>query len=77
MSNVTKTSSLTSSNFWNNLASVVVGIVLAFFTPDLVLSDTVSAEVANLVAAIRSANWGGVALIVFNLGNILYHLFRK
>lgn len=72
-----KASSLTSSNFWNNAASVAVGILLAFFTPDLALSETISGEVSGLVAAVKAANWGGVALIVFNLGNILYHLFRK
>lgn len=72
-----KTSPLASTNFWTNIVTIIVGVALAFFTPDLDVSGTVSAEVTNVVAAIKAANYGALITALFNLGNILWHLFKK
>lgn len=79
MSNTTTTpkSSLQSSNFWTNIITVAVGVLLAVVTPDFDLSQQVSGEVTGLVTAIKTANYGMLVTVLFNLGNILYHLFRK
>lgn len=77
MSNEVKKTALQSANFWTNVATVVVGVVLAFFTPDLPTSGEISGEVANIVGAIKTANYGLLITALFNVGNILFHLFKK
>lgn len=76
MSNVSKTS-LQSSNFWTNIVTAAIGVLLAFVTPDLPTASEISGEVAGLIAAIKTANYGLLITALFNIGNVLYHLFRK
>ena len=76
MSNVSKTS-LQSSNFWTNIVTAAIGVLLAFFTPDLPTAGEISGEVASLIATIKTANYGLLITALFNIGNVLYHLFRK
>ena len=76
MSNVSKTS-LQSSNFWTNIVTAAIGVLLAVFTPDLPTAGEISGEVANLIPAIKTANYGLLITALFNIGNVLYHLFRK
>lgn len=73
----TKKSPLQSSNLWTNIGTIVVAVILAFLSPDLNASGQISGEVANVVSAIKAANYGLLITALFNLGNIIYHLFRK
>jgi hypothetical protein len=77
MANEVVKSSLGSSNMWTNIGTIIVAIILSFLTPDLPTAAQLGAEIQGVIAAIKAANYGLIITAVFNLGNILYHIFKK
>ncbi|MCB0707418.1 MAG: hypothetical protein KDC34_19010 [Saprospiraceae bacterium] len=61
---------LTSSNFWNNLIATVLAVLITYginIPPDAPQA---------VIDALFAADWLAAAIALYNLGNILYHIFK-
>lgn len=69
---------LKSSNLWTGVATIVSAVISYFaLTPDLSSAKLLSDEAHRAVDAISTRNYVVLFTVVVNVGNILYHLFRK
>lgn len=77
MANTEKTP-LQSLNLWTNLATLVAAAFSYFsLTPDMSAAQALGDEAHRAVDAIQSKNYVVFATVIFNVANILYHLWKK
>lgn len=78
MANQPAKSPLKSTNLWTGVATIV-SAAFAFFSiaPDLSSAGILADESHRAVDAINTKNYGLLIAAVVNVGNILYHLFKK
>lgn len=71
-------SPLQSTNLWTGVATIVVAVFSYFFiSPDLSSAGVLAQEGHKLIDSIASKNYAFLLAAVVNIGNILYHLFKK
>lgn len=74
----TEKTPLQSTNLWTNLATLAMGVFSYFsLTPDLSTAQTLGDEAHRAVEAINTRNYVLFATVLFNVGNIIFHLFKK
>lgn len=66
-------SPIQSWNLWTGIATIVAA-VFSYFA---LSPDPAAAQAHRASEAISAKNYILLATIVFNIGNILYHLFKK
>jgi len=66
-----------SPNFWTGIATLIMAVFAYFkLTPDPATAVTLGEEAAKAAEAITARNWVLFLTGLFNIGNILYHLFK-
>lgn len=71
-------SPIKSWNLWTGIATIVAAVFSYFaLSPDPAAAQALSDEAHRAAEAISTKNYILLATIVFNIGNILYHLFKK
>lgn len=74
----TKKTALTSWNFWTGLATVIVALFSYFaISPNLEAAGSLTDAAKQAADAIATKNWVTLFAVLINVGNILYHLFKK
>jgi len=79
MSNTATTkTALQSTNFWTGIATIVAALFSYFaISPDLDGAAVLADGAQQAVTAISTKNYIALFGVVVNVGNILYHLFKK
>lgn len=78
MSNTATKTPLQSTNFWTGVATVGTA-AFSFFaiTPDYDSAAALATEAQKAIDAVHTKNIVAGFAVLINLGNILWHLFKK
>lgn len=73
-----KKSPAKSFNFWTGISTVVLaGFAYFFITPDFEAAQSLGDEARIAVEAVSTKNYLALITVAINVGNILFHLFKK
>ena len=73
-----KKSPAKSTKFWTGISTVVLaGFAYFFITPDFDAAQTLGDEARIAVEAVNTKNYIALITVFVNIGNILFHLFKK